>query len=584
MKNGYLAFLLGCVVACPEARAEVRLLTGDANNQIHSRSATLIDISADGDRILFTATPPVTGSTPGISVGGLYIRKISTNSLTFVGDNTVADQGNLEGGMSDDGRYLTWTSTNSHIFWRDVQSNVSRQITVGANGACRQPVISADGRYVAFLSLARNLIADTTKLPATGRAAVYVYDSQTQATTIGSLAPGNAALAGGVGAASVPLNSFDFSSNGQFIVYSTDAANAHADRSTMTAGFFCVCRRNLATGEVLLLNRDAAGVVANGSFTAPRINAAGNRTIFTGGFVGVFDAKKMISTVPANFGNDVYVKDSGTGAVWWASKTTDGTGHDGALGVTFAISDSGAVVSFGSNATKLVAENTEAGGGHTGTMDLFRMDLAAGGGVTTTLVTKSPGGTGNVDYRVGPILPGTGNYVAFCTDQLPQMLGVPNPYTANFQGVGTGTLPVVVNTALTFATWASVLPAGQRGAHDNPAGDGVTNAAKYFMGMNGLLPDRQHLPVLATRTGVELGLAGNTASYLTLQVRMRRELPSGYTWTVRAANDPASLATSPLTPVLVGTPTADGEFDVHLFRFPTPATGRGFMDVKMVIP
>jgi hypothetical protein len=583
----YLTFFFSWGILSLAARAEVRLLTGDSNNEIHRQASTLIDLSPEGDLVLFRTMPAFSpNSTPGITEGGFHLRKLSANTLTFVGDNAVANPGAMEGGMSDNGRYLTWTSDNSNIYWRDVQSSVTRLITTNANGASRQPVISADGRYVAFLSVARNLIGDASKLPAANRAGVYVYDSQTQTTTIGSLAPGNVALNTGVGSATTPINSFDFSSNGQFIVYSTEASNAHADRSAVNPAFFCVCRRNLATGEVVLLNRDAAGAVANGNFTGPRINAAGNRTLFTGGFIGLFDTKKMISSAPANTGFDVYVKDSGSGAVWLATKTTDNSAHEGALGTAFSISDDGAVVSFGSSSTKLVSENTEAGGGHDGSMDLFRADLATGGTVTTTLVTKSPTNTGNVDYRVGPILAGNGSYIAFCTDQLTPMLGGANPYAANFQGVGTGTLPAVVNTAQTFDAWAQALPSGQRGYDDNPAGDGVNNLTKYFMGMDGLTIDRRHLPVLARRTGVELGMAGDTATYLTLLVRIRRELPAGYNWTVRAANTLAELTSSPLTAVQVGTTTADGAFDIRLYRFPMPVGGAvtGFMDVKMTVP
>ena len=218
------------------AVAEVRLLTGDANQQIQPRSANVLDLSGDGDLVLFSATPAVSpATTPGIAVGGLYIRKISAGSLTFVAENAPNDGGHTEASLSDDGRYLAWSTVNSTIYWRDVQSNITRKITISPDGACRQPVISADGRYVAYLSLARNLITDTSKLPPSGRAAVFVYDNQTQTTTIGSLAPGNAALTGGgVGASSNPLNSFDFSANGQFLVYATEAPNSHPDRSTMS--------------------------------------------------------------------------------------------------------------------------------------------------------------------------------------------------------------------------------------------------------------------------------------------------------------------------------------------------------------
>jgi hypothetical protein len=103
------------------------------------------------------------------------------------------------------------------------------------------------------------------------------------------------------------------------------------------------------------------------------------------------------------------------------------------------------------------------------------------------------------------------------------------------------------------------------------------------MGMNGNAPDVSRLPAREVKTGAELGLSGNTSRYLTLRVRILRNLPAGITWKVRAATTLAGLGADNGTAVQVGIPVADGDYDVYLFRHPQPLTGQGFMDVKIAV-
>lgn len=439
------AFAGGILFAAAVAsRGQVVLLTGDSNNNVHQRDATILDLSADGDLVLFASGPPVSGSTPGITQGGFHVRKISTNTLTFVGDSSVSM--GPDASFSDDGRYLTWRGTNDNdLYWRDTVSNLTRLITTGADGASRRPVISADGRYVAYASVARNLVSNSSKLQANGRPGIYLYDSATQATTVVSLAKNGNALSSGIGAASAVANAgneFDFSSDGKYIVFSSDATN---DRPAgFPNGFLCVYRRNLTTGAVDVLNTSSGGTVSDGNFSTPRISANGARVTFFGAFVGTFGGKRMINSVDNGFGTDLYVKDAGTGEVWWASKTTDNSDSDGAYGPN-AISGDGQTVAFASSSAKFVTANADPVAGNDGTFDIFRVDLLSGGSVLTTLVTSSPNGSGNVDYRFGPFLPGNGDYTAFCTSQVDAMLGIGSNDTINFQGFGVGApaLPAV---------------------------------------------------------------------------------------------------------------------------------------------
>lgn len=565
--------------------AEVKLLTGDANNAVHERGGDIKDLSADGNLVLFTTLPPTTGSAPGIAAGGLYLRNIPADTLEFVSDTTVSSPGVVGAEMSDDGRYLTWASSSPrHIYWRDRTAGITRQITVGATGTHGDPRMSGDGRYVAFVSSSRNLTADLTKLPDVNRGAVFLYDSISDSISIVSLAPDGGRLKG-VGPSSVAaFAEFDISGDGRYVVYSSEDPNAHPDKGEMSASFFGVFRRNLSTGEVVMLNRDASGNVSNGGFSLPRINRDGSRVAFAGATIGLLDQKKMIASFPGNIGFDIYVKDVPSGAVCGLTKTNDGTAHDGGLGVEHAISDMGEVVSFASSSDKLI-QGSDSGGGHSGSFDVFRADLDASGAVTLSQMTLSPTASGNVGYSNGPFLPGTGNYVAFGTYQLAEMEISNASVAGSYHGIGVGNLPAA-SVGLTFSDWAMNLPADKRGAGDNPSGDGVKNAVKYFIGSDATMPDLSHLPTEGTATGVELGLGGDSGKYLTFTVRIRRDLPGGHTWSVVASDTLSGLVSAPMDAVEVGVPVADGDFDIHLFRFPSAigGTSAGFMRLVVNVP
>jgi Tol biopolymer transport system component len=116
---------------------------------------------------------------------------------------TDGTEGRLESSTPDisgDGRYVTFSSaapnlvegdTNSEpdIFLRDRSRNVLERLSVGsdgsqANGPSLGPVISADGRYVAFVSAAGNILPGTSDPPFAFSYNVYVRDHLLQTTIL----------------------------------------------------------------------------------------------------------------------------------------------------------------------------------------------------------------------------------------------------------------------------------------------------------------------------------------------------------------------------------------------------------------
>ena len=128
------------------------------------------------------------------------IRQNFTTTRISVDDNGI--QGNSDSfssSISADGRYVAFDSRASNlvsddtngvndIFVYDTVANTTRRISVDDNGSegnnySLNPSISADGRYVAFRSSARNLVSGDTN----GYADIFVYDTVANTTRIVSV-------------------------------------------------------------------------------------------------------------------------------------------------------------------------------------------------------------------------------------------------------------------------------------------------------------------------------------------------------------------------------------------------------------
>jgi hypothetical protein len=101
-----------------------------------------------------------------------------TRRVSVASGGTQANSSSLEASLSADGRYVAFSSfattlvagdTNgtSDVFVHDRQTGETRRVSVASNGSqgnCQsnEPSLSADGRYVAFSSVASTLVAGDT--------------------------------------------------------------------------------------------------------------------------------------------------------------------------------------------------------------------------------------------------------------------------------------------------------------------------------------------------------------------------------------------------------------------------------------
>ena len=158
---------------------------------VASTGASEPAISGDGRLVLFLST--ATNLVPGVTGGfnQAYVRDHALATIAAVSLSTAGLPANADVGAADlsgDGRYVVFDSDATNlvagdtngardVFLRDQTLGTTVRISVDgsglqANGNSHDPVISADGRFVAYVTGATNVVVPDTN----GREDVVVYD------------------------------------------------------------------------------------------------------------------------------------------------------------------------------------------------------------------------------------------------------------------------------------------------------------------------------------------------------------------------------------------------------------------------
>jgi Tol biopolymer transport system component len=212
-------------------RASVPYRAGEGVRDAYTTQGSL---SRDGRYLAFssstwTLVPGDTNGRSDVFVRDLRLGRTVRASVRTGGTQALGGDSNLAS-MSPSGRYLTFASRATNLvpgdtngtadmFLRDLTTGVTSRVSVGADGAQGNGEsgggdVSSDGRYVAFVSSASNLVAGDTN----GTADVFVRDLRTGTTRRASVATG-----GGQG--DQPAQSPAISDDGRFVVFLSWADN-----------------------------------------------------------------------------------------------------------------------------------------------------------------------------------------------------------------------------------------------------------------------------------------------------------------------------------------------------------------------
>lgn len=158
---------------------------------------------------------------------------------------------------------------------------------VQGNGSSGAPDVSAAGRYVAFTSVASNLVSGDTN----GVADIFVRDtaySKTKRISVGVKGQAN-------GASIDP----SISDDGKFVVFTSVASNLVPNDTNGKADIF---RVEVATGAIVRVNVTNSGAQAVGASKRGRISGNGKSVVF------ISAAKNLVSG-DTNSVQDVFVRD-----------------------------------------------------------------------------------------------------------------------------------------------------------------------------------------------------------------------------------------------------------------------------------
>lgn len=313
-------------------------------------------VSASGRYVAFASSAAnlVAGDTNNAS--DVFVRDLATGVTTRV---SVGPGGRLANGfsrdpvISADGLHVAFGSDASNlvaadtngthdIFVRDLLAGATRRVSVGpsgrqANGLSFSPAISADGRFIAFESVASNLVAGDTN----GYADVFVRDRLARTTRRVSVGAG--------GRQSDRESMFPaISANGRYVAFLSVATNLIPGDNNAVADVFVRDRVARLTSRVSVGpgERQADGA----SVLPPAISA-------TGRYVSFSSAASNLVAADTNGERDVFVRDRLAAVTWRVSVGTGGEQGDN-RSFSSAISADGRHVAFHSIASNLVAADT----------------------------------------------------------------------------------------------------------------------------------------------------------------------------------------------------------------------------------
>jgi Tol biopolymer transport system component len=284
-------------------------------------------VSGDGGNVAFegTATNLVQGAPHGQS--NIYVRNRASGttelaSLSSLGVPASASSRNAS--ISGDGRYVAFESDANNlvfgdnngctdVFVRDRQTGTTERVSVDSSGvqgdaSSTTPVISGDGRFVAFVSEASNLVPGGIL----GNEDVYVHDRVTHATELVSVSLG--------GTPSNGLNIYlSISPDGRFVTFTSYATNLVANDVNNQPDVFL---RDRQLGVTELISVDSSGNQADDSSDSSSVSADGRFVAF---------GCLADNLVPADFNGllDVFVRDRQLGTTERVSVTSNGMEGNG---------------------------------------------------------------------------------------------------------------------------------------------------------------------------------------------------------------------------------------------------------------
>jgi dipeptidyl aminopeptidase/acylaminoacyl peptidase len=246
----------------------------------------------------------------GDQMADIYVRDTLKNTFFLVSKSSSGEKGNDDSGVfggpaiSSDGRYVAFQSystnlvkgdTNgvSDIFLNDRSTGKTIRISVSSNGNQSNggsvfPAISGNGRYIAFLSDATNLVSGDTN----GKNDVFVYDRVTKKMERVSVSS-SGKQGDGDSVSNSASTKVSLSWDGRYVVFTSQASNlapggvsntcnsqSLSTPGTGTSPCFNIYIKDRKTGKTTRVTSAKDGGLVNGDSLMPSMSHNGNWVTF----------------------------------------------------------------------------------------------------------------------------------------------------------------------------------------------------------------------------------------------------------------------------------------------------------------
>jgi len=344
---------------------------------------------------------PVTLLLAGATPASAALPVEETTLVSAATDGTQGNEGSYAPAISADGRYITYISNAStlvvgdtngatDVFVTDTITGTTTRISTASDGTqgdrpSYAPAISADGRYITYYSASENLVSGDTN----NRLDVFLFDTTTGTTTLVSTATDGT---------QANESSFDsaISADGRYITYYSAAQNLVAGDNN---GAYDVFLFDATSGTTTLVSTATDGTQGDGSSYTPRISADGR-------YIAYYSNATNLVAGDTNTSYDVFIFDTTTSTTTLVSTATDGTQGDSSS-YTPRISADGRYVTYYSYASNLVAGDTNT------SYDVFLFDTTSG---TTTLVSTATDGAQTDGGSYESTISADGRYITYYSD------------------------------------------------------------------------------------------------------------------------------------------------------------------------
>jgi Tol biopolymer transport system component len=346
-------------------------------------------ISGDGRYVAFASR--ARNFSPAAKSGKrqIYVKDMQTGAVTLVSradgvEGPAAEGSSFNPSISANGRYVAFSSWAENlsaedtafndIFVRDLTAGTTTLVSRAAgptgaagDGESTDPSISADGRHVAFVSAANNLVGDDAKVVQTD---IFVRDLDTGVIELVSRASGAA------GAASTGY-SFEpsISGDGRYVAFASGAplVGDDVDEQSFPKDVFV---RDRAAATTILVSRKSgpAGAPSEVESDEPAISADGLHVAF---------ASSAKLTGQRGFDINVFVRDLATEKLELVSVGDEGKAGDAKRAPS--ISADGRYVAFQTRGDEVSPVDADA------RIDVFARDMTKG---LTVTVSRASGTLG----------------------------------------------------------------------------------------------------------------------------------------------------------------------------------------------